>query len=141
MTNPYLPTIALLGPSADLDRCEDVAWKLRRFATVAFDWPALMRADRDAGLSDADLTLAQSIAIRDACFAGIDRADVALWLSDGKSIGAAVEAGFAAKRGIPIFIAGVPHPVYRELGMVFRTDDAALMALNDWAVRRMVGNR
>lgn len=141
MTNPYLPTIALLGPSSDLERCEDVSWQLRKFACVAFDWTEPLRADRDAGLTDDDLTSAQSIAIRDACFRGIDACDVALWLSDGRSIGAAVEAGYAARRGVPIFISGVPHPVYRGLGMVFASDVDALRALNDWAVRRMVGAR
>jgi nucleoside 2-deoxyribosyltransferase len=140
-TNSYLPTIALLGPSSDLDRCEDVAWKIRKFAILAFDWPRQMRDDEDAGIHEIDFTEAERIAVRDACFKGIDSADVCLWLSDGKSIGSAVEAGYAARKGVPIFIAGVQHPVYASLGMTFRTDDAALMALNDWAVRRMAGNR
>ena len=123
--------VALLGPSADLERCEAARDALVAAGiTVAFDWPSKVRAMRDRGLTDDDLTDEDRVEIGNACGNAIDQCDLAWWLG-GSSGGAHFEAGFAIRAGKPIVSSGPQHPIYRCEH--FSSDFAALA----W----IVGNR
>lgn len=138
MADSKMLIVALLGPSADLVRCEDAVFQLRRFAVVAFDWPAQVRDDRDAGITDAMLSPMERIVARNACCEGIRRCHVALWLAS-PSIGASYESGFADALGKPIVIAGTPrHPIYGETiedALRFDRDEDAILYLAGIAER------
>lgn len=117
--------VALLGPSADLERCEAARDALVAAGiTVAFDWPSQVRAMRDRGLTDADLTVWQRREIAIACTSGIDRSDLAWWLSSG-GVGASYEAGWAERAGVEVVVSGEPHPIYQG-DVQFPSDFAAL---------------
>ena len=123
--------VALLGPSADLERCEAARDALVAAGiTVAFDWPSQVRVMRDRGLTDDDLTDEEREAIQDACLLAIDECNLAWWLG-GASGGAHFEAGFAIRASKPIVSSGPQHPIYRCEH--FPSDFAALA----W----IVGNR
>lgn len=105
--------VAIAGPSRDIARCTRVRDSLRRLGfTIGFDWISQVQRDRDAGRTDADLTIAEREAAGDACLEGIDRAHVILWLADG-SEGAAYESGYARAKRKPIVVSGGnPHALY-----------------------------
>lgn len=122
--------VALLGPSADLERCEAARDALVQAGiTLAYDWPRQVRAMRDAGLADDDLSDDDREVIRDACLTAIDECDLAWWLG-GVSGGAHLEAGFAIRASKPIVSSGPQHPIYRCEH--FASDFAALV----WIVGR-----
>ena len=124
--------VALLGPSADLERCEAARDALVAAGiTVAFDWPSQVRAMRDRGLTDDDLTDEDRVEIGNACGNAIDQCDLAWWLCS-TSVGAAFEAGYACRAFVKVVSSGPQHPIYRA-GSHFATDAEALA----W----IVGNR
>jgi hypothetical protein len=131
--------IFMCGASAQLERCEEVVFALRRFAIVTTDWPAQVRRDRDAGLTDHDLTRAQREMVKRDCLRGIREADVVLWLAS--SSGAAYEAGYAEALGKPVVIVGPSrHPIYGETvesELRFDRDEDAIAYLADKAIRHM----
>jgi hypothetical protein len=115
--------VFVAGPSADLDRCERAVFAVRKFGMVTEDWVAKVRADRDAGLTDHDMTEALALSRANECIAGVERADVVLWLSGGKSEGASLEAGVCIANRIPFVISGPPHPLYRSKAALIADDD------------------
>lgn len=119
--------VALLGPSADLERCERaVTAILHAGHTVAYDWPSAVRARREAGLTDADLSDEERWQTQNACLGAVLRCDVVWWLSSD-SVGAAFEAGIAEGVGQrrEMICSGTPHAIYRP-GRHFATDAEAL---------------
>ncbi len=118
------------APSEQWSLAAHVITALRvRGVECSYNWPRQVRADREAGRTDADLTPDQATKIDAACVAGVRRSSVLVWISDG-SIGAAVEAGVARGLGIPVVIVGTPHPIFgRGAVAVFDSvDDAVIEA-------------
>lgn len=130
-----LLSIFIAAPSSDLRRVEDVAWALRRFATITEPWHEKMRQRLDAGLTDLDLTPAEALLAANDCRDGIFEASVILWLS-GPSMGAAWEASLAYALGKPVIASGLPHCIYGSRCDAILPDDAHAIAwLADYAVR------
>jgi hypothetical protein len=130
--------VALAGPSADLSRCESAVWALRKFAIVTEDWPAKVRRNRDANITDAMLSPTERLIARRECECGIRESNVVLWLAAG-SEGASYECGLAEGIGRPIVVAGTKrHPIYGETiedSVRFDTDDMAIAYLRGIAER------
>ena len=119
--------VALLGPSADLERCERAADGLIAAGiTIAYNWPETVRERRNAGLTDADLNGFERAGILSECLDAIDNCDLVWWLC-GDSIGAAFEAGYAygSHSEREFVCSGTPHAIYRP-GSHFATDAEAL---------------
>lgn len=133
--------VALAGPSADLERCEDAAWAIRKFAIVCEDWPRKVRELREAGITDAMLSPAERLVARRECECGIRESNVVLWLAAG-SEGASYECGFAEALGRPIVVAGTKrHPIYGETiedSLRFDTDEMAIAYLRGIAERMAI---
>ena len=119
--------VALLGPSADLERCERAADSLIAAGiTIAYNWPEVVRERRNAGLTDVDLTDEERWQTQNACLVAALSCGVVWWLSSD-SVGAAFEAGIAEGVGQyrEMVCSGTPHAIYRP-GRHFPTDAEAL---------------
>jgi len=130
-TKPESFYIATRGSPAYIPRVRALAAALvANGLRWTHDWTLDIEAARAAGISDADLSPGQRLAIARTDAAGVLDADVLIYLSPDKehrSEGAAWEMGFfqgrilGGRRGLPLVV-GTPQCLFMELAVQVASD-------------------